>query len=211
MENKFTNIVKVSCIILFFFLFQILATILVFEYFLPISSGQCVHPPDANHQKLRLKNEIFRNYVLGHWTYNVIDEYRKVVRLNFPRNLIDVTTRQSKIHGKRSCKRNRKLTPDSDIEEQSTCPWYVVMDVDAQREPQAIAKAKCSCKRCFTLDRTGNTRDKCTHVNSFIPVIKWRCLNDVSGQSSETYFQYFIDIETVPVGCTCKRPGQIEN
>jgi hypothetical protein len=177
------------------------------EHFIQ-STSQCVHPSDANQQINRLKNQVFRNYILGDWTYNVIDEYRKITRHNFPRNLLDATTRQSQIHGKRSCKENIKVTSDSDIEVQSTCPWYTVMDFNAQRVPQTIAKAKCSCNHCYTTDRTGKTRDRCTSVNSFIPVVKWSCQSNGPSPIPK-YFQYFIDIETVPVGCTCKRPSLI--
>ncbi|XP_045173778.1 interleukin 17-like protein [Mercenaria mercenaria] len=173
-----------------------------------IATTQCIHSPDAEEQKLQLKEKAFRDYLLGHWTYTTIDEYRKNTRPRRLKNLIDLMPRQSRIYGEQSCRKNRNVAHDSDISSKSTCPWYIVMDVDFQREPQSIAKAKCSCKRCFTIDRSGRTRDRCAEVKSFIPVIKWRCPNNFSG-TAPNYFEYFVDFETVPVGCTCKRPVEV--
>ncbi|XP_053376447.1 uncharacterized protein LOC123533180 [Mercenaria mercenaria] len=189
---------------------QFLATVLMLKCLAQISTAQCIHPPDAEKQKLQLRKKVFRDYLLGHWTYNVIDEYRKNTRPPRERNLIDLQTRQRKIYGEKSCRKNGNISHESDISSKSTCPWYIVLDVDMQREPQSIAKAKCSCKRCFTVDRSGKSRDRCKEVNSYIPVIKWRCSNNYSG-SRKNYFKYFVDFETVPVGCTCKRPIEVAN
>lgn len=170
-------------------------------------TSQCIHHPDATQIKQQLKRDAFREYVSNGWTLKMIDEYRKNTRPERPRNLIDVNKLQREHYGEKSCKKNRKITHDSGILSQSTCPWYYVMDADLQREPQTISKAKCACKRCFTIGRRGKTRDKCKEIYSYIAVIKWRCPSNYTG-SKPYYFQYFLEYEAVPVGCTCQRPSE---
>lgn len=167
----------------------------------------CSEPPDADTQKTKLQKAAFRDYLLGRWTYTVIDEYRDSTRPKRPSNLVSLSTFQSAIYGEPSCRRNRIITQHSDIGARSTCPWFVVLDVDFQREPQTIARARCSCKRCYSIDRSGKSRARCTEVNSYIPVIKWRCPSRYT--TGDHYYEYFIDLETVPVGCTCKRSRNV--
>jgi hypothetical protein len=172
------------------------------------TTAQCIHHPNAEQQKQQLKRDAFHEYISNGWTLKIMDEYRKNTRPERPSNLIDVLVRQRDYSGEKSCRKNRIITPDSDIHTLSTCPWYYVIDFDSQREPQIVSKAKCSCKRCFTVDRGGKSRDMCREINSFIPVIKWRCPNNYTG-NKPYYFQYYLDYEAVPVGCTCQRPFKI--
>lgn len=185
-------------------IFQLLLNAGSLLYFV---TGGCIHAPDAEKTKEQLRKSIFQDYLSGDWSYKVIDEYRKKTNPNRPSNLIDIEPKQIRIFGEPSCRKSRNIT-SSDTRATSTCPWYVVLDVDFYRQPQYISKAKCSCNRCFSVDRRGRRKDMCTEVKSFIPVIKWRCPAKYEG-SGPNYFRYFADFETVPVGCTCTRPIEV--
>lgn len=162
---------------------------------------------------------MFLDYYLGRSTYYVIPEYRINAHHNKKRrderNKDGVFMKdnnksfQTRIYGEPKCRRNGNVRRHSDISSKSTCPWYVVLDVEMNREPQTMAKAKCSCKRCFTVEGDGRQRDRCTTINAYVPVIKWECPDSYSGK--DAYYNYFIHIEEVPVGCTCKRPKHTVN
>ena len=79
----------------------------------------------------------------------------------------------------------------------STCPWYVFLDYDVDRLPQTMAKAECSCRKCFNVLDDGKSGN-CRKIESFVPVIRRQC-------SPNNVYKYSVFMETVPVGCTCTR------
>lgn len=182
------------------------------------AASRCVHPPYAEQNKTALYRKIFKDFYLGRWTYNTIPEYRKNAYFNKERleakstlgHLVSEQANvfQYRIAGESKCRKHRTVSKDSDISSRSTCPWYHVLDFDMQREPQAIAKAKCSCKHCLSVNRNGNTTNRCKEINTYVPVIKWSCPLNYEGGNN--YFQYYIHLETVPVGCTCKTPNYVQ-
>ena len=186
--------------------------LLVIIYLSLSINAQCVHPPYAKANKTALHRKIFHDYYLGRWTYNVIKEYRgNAKHILQRRNERDqagyfiannYSKFQSRLYGQAKCRRHRPFLRKT-IDSTSTCPWYTVIDVDLNREPRTMAKAKCSCKRCQSVGETGRGKGHCTTVNSYVPVIKWECPHNAK------YYTYFIHLETVPVGCTCKRPHEV--
>jgi hypothetical protein len=152
-----------------------------------------------------IRRQIFHDYYLGRWTYNVIKEYRENTKGYQHRDyfMVDKYTKfQSRLYGQAKCRRHRRVT-QKNLGSASTCPWYVVMDVDLNREPRTMAKAKCSCNRCHSVGGSSRGKGRCATVNTYVPVIKWEC------PSNAKYYRYFKGIEEVPVGCTCKRALEV--
>ena len=170
--------------------------------------GPCVHAPNKSKIMKKLYKEIVQKYMLGYTSYNVIPEYRNVVRKHYASlqsNTVydELKSRDTYIYGSSVCPRSRRLvqTPVK-----STCPHYIVLNVDKQREPRSIAKVKCSCHRCLRIDTAENrhkSTSRCKPVSTFVPVIRWKCPKPFA--RSDNYFKYVIDLEEVPVGCTCER------
>lgn len=111
----------------------------------------------------------------------------------------------SRLYGEEKCKKKRKFRSGrkQSTSEMSSCPWYFVLEVDNDRIPSTVLKAKCTCSRCMVPTRYGFKRDRthsigyCKEVRYYMPVIQRRCNVGV--------YQYQIAIENIPVGCACKR------
>lgn len=169
----------------------------------------CIHPRNKRQIVKKLYRQIFSDYILGRTTFNIIPEYREVQRNQYEKQQRNQALAESKsytahVYGDPKCPRGRQLTNSV----QSTCPHYIVMDVDKQREPKAIAKAKCSCHKCLSLNDTGygsrRSTGRCKPVTTFVPVIRWKCPMAFA-RNGDNYYRYVVDLEEVPVGCTCER------
>ncbi|XP_053374805.1 uncharacterized protein LOC128547104 [Mercenaria mercenaria] len=187
---------------------QAIVGLLVTMCLYALVDAHCVHPPYAKANKTALYRKIFHDYYVGRWTFNIIREYRSnaehIVERRKERNkggyfrLGKYNRFQSRLYGEPKCRRQ------SSTNSSLTCPWYVVVDVDLNREPQTMAKAKCSCNRCLSAGGTEQRGGRCATVNTYVPVIKWECPETYS--DTDTYYRYFIHLEEVPVGCTCRSP-----
>ena len=106
-----------------------------------------------------------------------------------------------KVYGTSSCNMARlslKGQKKPKQNKKSTCPWYVYLDYDSERLPQIIAKAGCTCKNCIDeMDSSASSPGQCETVESFRPVIR-RC-------KTNNKCVYSVEIESVPVGCSCNR------
>lgn len=171
----------------------------------------CVHAPNKTRIIKQLYKEIYQDYFLGGQTFNVIPEYRNVVRRHYASlqsnmGLTESKSRNTQIYGSSVCPKFHRNAPEPVT---SNCPHYIVLNVDKQREPKNIAKAKCNCHRCLRIDhnyKPFETTGSCRPVSTFIPVIRWKCPKPyVREQTNNKYYRYVIDIEEVPIGCTCER------
>ena len=110
------------------------------------------------------------------------------------------TSRKYKLYGMSNCTQMRltELNSSMNTNYKSTCPWYIYLNYDEDRLPKTIAMAKCACSNCTSVSNNISENGRCEEVNSYSPVIrrKW-CLDG--------HPQYYVTIETIPVGCTCKR------
>ena len=110
--------------------------------------------------------------------------------------------RRYRIYGESRCSKARTFNAIdrniTDIDKMSTCPWHVILDVDKSRIPESIAKAVCTCARCFLPDNNASKAGLCEAVMAHVPVIRKKC-------SKENVYEYSVFTEDVPVGCTCKR------
>ena len=86
----------------------------------------------------------------------------------------------------------------TDIDKMATCPWHMVLEVDKNRIPQSITKASCTCTKCFLPDDNYTKAGLCVEVMSYIPVIRKHC-------NAQKVYEYSVNIEGVPVGCTCRQ------
>lgn len=68
---------------------------------------------------------------------------RRQMRISYRRR-----KRSSCIRQKRSSNRRQKRSSNSDIYRRSICPWINVWDMDTERSPLFIPKAKCSSRKC---------------------------------------------------------------
>lgn len=166
------------------------------------SRDNCREPPNHREQLSSLYAGLLHFNSAGTGTFNIIPEFRSSY-LNNPIRTYSKKKRQH-LFGSAVCDSNiqslrlkqRLQYATDNLYLTSTCPWYVKMEYDANRLPHVIAKAECVCEKCYNV-MNSDTAGKCNKVNSFIPVIRRKCLSGV--------YMYFATVETVPVGCTCKR------
>lgn len=178
------------------------------------SADHCIHTPDITNTKAKLYREIIQDFFIGSMTgYHIIPgtvykRYEKVMSSKMlSYHNVSISNRRDVIRGVRGCRRSRRFKKNARLMEKSTCSWYLELEVDSYREPSAIAKARCSCRHCHPA--VGESRAHagvCTTVDSYVPVIRWRCPVKPSTEPGPHYYDYFVDVEKVPVGCTCKRP-----
>ena len=178
------------------FIFQDLLFFWTIAFILLYTAGcsftNCSEPRDLHEQIDKLYKKILNMNLIGSSTYNIIPEYRNSATKSqsYPK-----LNKKYKIYGISKCK-NLRLLRRRQLNFKSTCPWYMFLDYDVNRIPQTMAKSECSCKECFNVHNS-KMSGKCEKINSYVPVIRKSCL---SGE-----YKYKVAIETVPVGCTCKR------
>ena len=94
------------------------------------------------------------------------------------------------------------------VNQGSTCPWTVNLNVDPDRIPTSIPEADCSCDQCVQYDgecsRTKRRpcytyKGHCEKVFTSKLVIMRDC-NQTTG-----VYEYFSGLLPVAVGCTCSR------
>ena len=161
-------------------------------------AGQCREPQDLSQQLDKLTAEILNMTLTGTPTFGTIPEYRRA----FKTISSSSQKRKYRIYGESKCKSKKlvNIRGKQHINYKSTCPWYVYLDYDVDRLPQAMAKAKCSCKKCFNVfsSRRNSEKGSCEKIKSYVPVIRRQC-------SINMVYEYAVYMEMVPVGCTCKR------
>ena len=171
--------------------FQIRVILLV----LPQLVISCREPKDLAAQLDRLHEEMLYITLSGTPTYGILSPYRRNTPV-FQTSQFKRESLKFRIYGKAKCKRLRYFER-SHLNNKSTCPWYVFLDYDVDRLPQTMAKAECSCRKCFNVLDNGKSGN-CRKIESYVPVIRRQCLpNNV--------YRYSVSMETVPVGCTCTR------
>ena len=84
------------------------------------------------------------------------------------------------------------------------CPHYLQLDVDENRIPKVLLKAKCKCTECFRSD--GHRTDEpdqtglgCKEVYHYAIVMR------ATGCQENGEMKYEEVLEPVAVGCACKR------
>lgn len=185
--------------------------ILIYTY-TTLAHSDCVHSPKRRREERRLKKQILRDYLLGRTTYNIIPEYRQVIKAQYQEEL------KNKVYDASKSKRAPISRAGCNIKDslfqqsaKTTCPSYTVLDVNHFRSPRTIVKSVCACKRCLSVsNRSKRETSNCTPVNTYIPVIRYMCPKQFgSKKSTKRYFEYKITLETVPVGCTCERAESV--
>lgn len=139
--------------------------------------------------------------------FNIKNILREVpYKLNISSSEADSQVLLSKIHGDSRCRKRHLFGSGlKETNERSSCPWYYVLEVDLNREPQTIAKARCSCKRCLEMSNSGYKSSKtstCKEISYHMPVIRRKCV--------ERVFKYGIYLEEIAVGCTCQRCTKLD-
>ena len=177
------------------------------------SCEKCKEPDSLDEIKKNLYREIYEYYnqaaqyyqvpgLLGNNSNHLLRPAPKHKR---HRVLKQRATKQSRIYGEPSCNGLRNInridTNDdinsTNLDKLATCPWHVILEVDQHRIPQSIAKAVCTCEKCYKTDGWEEQKGSCQEVLTYVPVIRKHCDNGA--------FEYFADVEPVPVGCTCKQ------
>lgn len=110
------------------------------------------------------------------------------------------------LYGRKDCP-NMIYSNITQIQQRSTCPWYVEMSYDENRIPKVIARARCSCKTCSLRSDVAPEFNnafksyKCRSVYFYMKVLRRRKYCEPDG-----YYKYEVITEKVPVGCTCVVP-----
>ena len=155
---------------------------------------KCEEPGNDGIQLNDIYKEIVHRNFIGMATYSIIPEYRQLAIGSYLN--MNSKSRKYTIYGTSKC--NVTLLRKNYLNSKSTCPWHVYLDYDVNRIPQAIAKVRCTCTECF-IPHNRRKSGICEQINSFIPVIRRIC-DDFTCK-----YNYSVSMETVPVGCTCKR------
>ena len=182
--------------LLFSYIFQeqllFAAIILILLHVTGCEFIKCHEPRNLHEQLDTLYKNILNRNLLGSATFSVIPEYRRALS-----HSILNSAKKYKIYGISKCsklKKRRHLRKHLNFK--STCPWYVYLDYDVNRIPQTMAKSECTCTECFNVHNS-QMSGICEKINSYIPVIRRTCNGGI--------YKYSVVMETVPVGCTCKR------
>ncbi|KAJ8040216.1 Interleukin-17D [Holothuria leucospilota] len=84
----------------------------------------------------------------------------------------------------------------------STCPWYYVINYDANRVPAYIPEATCSCRDCIDpYDNMPNDELTCMPVEYPMKVLVRKESSSGDGSSHE----YEVEDYQVAVSCACMR------
>ena len=152
----------------------------------------CAEPTNVKEQLGHLYNGLLLYNARGLYTFNIIPAFRKSLQNNF--TIYKANLKTQKMHGISRCSNKRmrqgKFTEDDHEHVTATCPWYFKLDCDTDRLPHMMAKAECTCRKCYKplYNRI---------IESFIPVIMRMCVSGI--------YRYSATVESVPVGCTCSR------
>ncbi|XP_033756647.1 interleukin 17-like protein [Pecten maximus] len=91
-------------------------------------------------------------------------------------------------------------TGQGEAEDPSTCPSYLVKEVDATRIPSTIVHARCRCSECQIPGlRRRRQHYACEPVYRFLPVLK-RQSTCIDGE-----YEYALSQQKVAVSCQCVR------
>ena len=138
-----------------------------------------------------------------------LDTHRKQLNSTLFKDILAAVSKttgfQVRVYGEPSCKRLRNINrKDSNeeinsttVDKLATYPWHVSLDYDKNRIPAKMMKAICTCGKCYRNDGSLDREGKCEPAETFPPVIRKVYVKGV--------YDYFVDLESVPVGCTCKR------
>ncbi|KAL4224398.1 hypothetical protein ACF0H5_017850 [Mactra antiquata] len=94
----------------------------------------------------------------------------------------------------------------------NTCPYHVIMTVDFDRYPVAMATAECTCKQCYNRNfRQPHGREdkkivwptQCVRIPYTYKVLKQQYSNGTKVCDDENKFVYYETYETLYVGCAC--------
>ena len=94
---------------------------------------------------------------------------------------------------KEHCDDRIHIEDKEDVQDRSYCPWYNVINHDANRYPQDIAQARCRCD--YGMEIGINSR--CKPVQYFM-----RVLRNTWQYDNEGLFIYKSCLQIVNVGCT---------
>ena len=142
------------------------------------------------------KDTFHRNFT-GKSSYGIIPAYKRTLIKHFRK--ISPKQIRRKIHRTSKCADLISTTSlrKNILGSNSTCPWYTVLDYDANRIPQTIAKAKCLRRRCLRVYDSQKS-EQCEPIYSVLPVIRKICVPDTGK------YQFEIFMEAIPVSCACK-------
>ena len=158
----------------------------------------CAEPANVKEQLGHLYKELLLYNARGLYTFNIIPAFRKSLQNNIM--IYKSNLKRQKMHGISRCSNKRlrggNFTEDDNEPVTATSPWYFKLDYVTDRLPDMMAKAECTCRKCYNpLYRNGS--GKCEKIESFDPVIRRICVSGI--------YRYFATVESVPVGCTCSR------
>lgn len=180
------------------------------------TDGQCEEPPNVDGIKQNLQTLIRDNYLSYMSFLNIqstLEKAKSQLNETFftsarPEENSKVLV--TRLYGESRCKKRHHFRPNQNgtTNEVSSCPWHYVLEVDENRTPSALLKAKCTCRNCLIPTDYGYKRDPgssqeyCEEVKYYMPVIRRYCETGI--------YRYFVDIENIPVGCTCQRCNRNE-
>ena len=172
----------------------------------------CEEPVNLKHVIRKMTNQMMElQSRVAHLYSNpaFLETHRQLLNKTLPFNALEDMSKSSKfqtrIYGEFSCKRLRDINRIeaygdiniTTVDKRATCPWHLVMDIDKNRIPVNIMKATCTCDSCYRNNGSRGHAGRCEPVETFTPVIRKVCVRGV--------YVYFVDIESVPLGCTCIR------
>ena len=169
-----------------FFLLQIVSLFWLTSQIETSAKSACREPKNLKDELDHLYRELLLLKINGSETFSIVPKYH-IPRNTYP---LSTNTKRQRIYGKLVCGKHRHMRKFLNF--RSTCPWYMYLEYDIDRIPQAMVKAECTCKDCLNRDNSG----KCEKVDSFVSVIRRTCIDGI--------YKYYIYMEPVPVGCTCK-------
>lgn len=114
-----------------------------------------------------------------------------------------------RIYGNGNCPSELNRT-SQDWMGRSLCPWYVVLTYNANRYPDTLAEARCSCKYCYNFNGTKQGKKnkihkpRCKEIKMKHKVLKYDENNEkfVCNKMTKKY-EVIETFEQIPIGCAC--------
>ena len=151
----------------------------------------CSMPPFAELKRQWIEYQVSEPL---HPSYYILPQYKQYIEQQ-----LDKSTSPNEFiqYGDHQCPKSiSQLSTEQNIQDQSLCPWYNVMNYDPDRYPSYLIEARCKCKTCTGIDPGSGAG--CQPVYYNIPVLRRSTSCLANGQ-----YKYDKGWQRITVGCTC--------
>lgn len=151
----------------------------------------------------KIKQKLGYNPSESDMSFNMIPPFYKRTKLKNSANKHKLKEKNTRLFGNSTCPSTLN-TSEFHMMFRSSCPWFIELSVDKTRIPVTMAKARCRCSNCNmnVLPRQPyppHPDFSCDTVKTYRRVLR----EIPNGCDRNGFKNYKVDIEEIPVACTC--------